>query len=359
MCENRKVKRGVRNRKQRSGTGALLPRGKKARRRAEYLGGTAIGIFAALILLAFASSGLQRLALSSPQLAAVVSSILVDLTNGDRAVSGLGILTVNPALVAAAQAKANDMAEHGYFAHVSPAGIDPWHWFKGAGYAFEYAGENLAIDFADSADVERAWMNSPTHRKNILDPHYTEIGIATAQGMYQGRLTTFVVQEFGAPAASSEQRIVQQEVPEAPTTLATAAAKPAPESDESQVLGSVADETTPATPALEPVRAAETGSGAIATTEPALAASLAIDAGATPWWGYMLAYPRETLRWAYYLIGALILVALALETGFEIRWHHARHALVAGTMLGVMCLLFIMADYLFFAEPVLAAGWLG
>lgn len=352
------MKKSVRSRKKQINPIMPLPRGKRARRRAEYLGGTAIGIFAALILLAFASSGLQRLALSSPQLAAVVSSILVDLTNGDRAAGGLSMLTVNPVLVAAAQAKANDMATKGYFAHVSPEGVDPWHWFKDAGYSFEYAGENLAIDFVDSADVERAWMNSPTHRKNILDPHYTEIGIATARGMYQGRLTTFVVQEFGTPASSREQVVVQEEVPEVPTTPAVAAAKPVSEPDESQVLGTASEETVPARPAAStPAQDDENGSHAVATTEPALAASLASEAGeSAPWWGYFLAYPRETLRWAYYLIGALILVALAFETGFEIRWHHARHALVAGTMLGVMCLLFIMADYLFFAEPVLAAG---
>src|SRR4029079_16600268 len=124
---------------------------------------------------------LQRFALRSPETAAVISAVLVDLANGDRAQHGYGTLTLNSTHVAAAQAKANDMAAKGYFAHVSPDGTDPWHWFKEAGYQFDYAGENLAVNFVDSGDVNDAWMNSPTHRDNILNPHYTEIGIATAE----------------------------------------------------------------------------------------------------------------------------------------------------------------------------------
>lgn len=132
-------------------------------------------------------------------LAAIISSVLVDLTNTDRAIEGLHGLSVNQTLIEAAQLKANDMAAKGYFAHNSPDGKNPWYFFKEAGYSFAYAGENLAVFFGDSEDVEQAWMNSPTHRANILSSNFTEIGIATAEGMYQGRSTVFVVQMFGTP----------------------------------------------------------------------------------------------------------------------------------------------------------------
>ncbi|MCL9972303.1 MAG: CAP domain-containing protein [Candidatus Pacebacteria bacterium] len=135
-----------------------------------------------------------------PTVAAVISSVLVELTNVDRATQGLGTLTVSPVLTEVAQAKANDMAAKGYFAHTSPEGLTPWHWFKEKGYRFAYAGENLAVDFSESADVQRAWMNSPTHRANVVGTQFTEIGIATANGTYNGRPTTFVVQVFGTPA---------------------------------------------------------------------------------------------------------------------------------------------------------------
>jgi len=47
---------------------------------------------------------------------------------------------------------------------------------------FTYAGENLAVDFSDSQDVTTAWLNSPEHRANIMDTHFTQFGIAIATG---------------------------------------------------------------------------------------------------------------------------------------------------------------------------------
>lgn len=160
-------------------------------------GGIALGIaVAALVIISQAHYIVGRM----PQVAAVISSVLVELTNTERSAQGLGTLTVSPVLTEVAEAKAIDMAAKGYFAHTSPEGLTPWHWFKEKNYKFLYAGENLAIDFTESSDVERAWMNSPTHRANVVGTQFTEIGIATAQGMYQGRPTTFVVQVFGTPA---------------------------------------------------------------------------------------------------------------------------------------------------------------
>jgi tetrahydromethanopterin S-methyltransferase subunit B len=91
------------------------------------------------------------------------------------------------------------MAEKQYFAHQSPGGHDSWYWLGLVGYDFDYAGENLALDFTESDKVEEAWMNSPLHRDNIVNTNYREIGIATVDGTYQGRPTTYVVQFFGTP----------------------------------------------------------------------------------------------------------------------------------------------------------------
>ncbi len=162
-----------------------------------------VGMLIGFSLVALTFFGITRAPLlveRVPALAAVISSVLIELTNNDRSSSGLATLTINETLTAVAQAKANDMAEKSYFAHTSPEGLTPWHWFKEKGYQFAYAGENLAVDFSESADVERAWMNSPTHRANVLGTQFTEIGIGVAQGSYQGRPTTFVVQVFGTPA---------------------------------------------------------------------------------------------------------------------------------------------------------------
>ncbi len=141
--------------------------------------------------------------INSNYLANIYSGVLVDLANEDRIDNSLSHLTVNPILEEAAKMKAEDMAAKGYFAHYGPDGSAPWDWMKKAGYQFIYAGENLAIDFSDSEDVNTAWLHSPTHRANILNSKFTEIGIATTKGFYNGRETIYVVQMFGTPLRPS------------------------------------------------------------------------------------------------------------------------------------------------------------
>lgn len=136
-------------------------------------------------------------------LAAVLPGVLTALTNDDRAKNGVGTLIEEPLLTVAAQKKAADMAEKGYFAHVAPDGTTPWHWLDLVGYNYSYAGENLAVNFTESKDVEDAWMKSPTHRANIVKSEFTRIGIGTAQGVYQGKEVTFVVQFFATPASAT------------------------------------------------------------------------------------------------------------------------------------------------------------
>jgi uncharacterized protein YkwD len=156
-----------------------------------------IGIVVFLVLLAGIMPSFRYSVLDS--LGAIYASVLVNLANVDRVKANAGELTINPILVEAAQMKANDMAEKGYFAHNTPDGKTPWYWFIEAGYDYKHAGENLAVNFLDSEEIHRAWMNSRGHFLNIINPKYTEIGIATSSGIYKGREAIFVVQMFGTP----------------------------------------------------------------------------------------------------------------------------------------------------------------
>lgn len=158
----------------------------------------AIGALIALIILVGAVPALGTGVLNS--LSAIYAAVLVNLTNQNRVASNIAELKVNPVLEKAAQMKADDMAAKSYFAHNTPEGKTPWYWFEQAGYKYTYAGENLAVNFENSEDVERAWMNSRGHFLNIMNPKFTEIGIATSTGIYKGRTAVFVVQMFGAPA---------------------------------------------------------------------------------------------------------------------------------------------------------------
>jgi len=135
--------------------------------------------------------------------AVIVPGVLVDLANGSRAAESVPPLQTNTLLEEAAKAKAQDMAAKGYFAHTSPDNVTPWHWLDKVGYSYRYAGENLAVRFYDSQDVHNAWMRSPTHEENILNDHFTEIGIGTASGAHEGRAAIFIVQFFGQPLSKT------------------------------------------------------------------------------------------------------------------------------------------------------------
>jgi hypothetical protein len=132
-------------------------------------------------------------------LASVLPGVLTTLTNKERTQNNAPLLIQNELLTKAAQLKAEDMASKSYFAHTSPEGKTPWYWFEQVHYSYTSAGENLAVNFFESNEVAEAWMNSPTHRANIVKKEFTEIGIGVASGIYEGRNTVFVAQLFGTP----------------------------------------------------------------------------------------------------------------------------------------------------------------
>lgn len=138
------------------------------------------------MVLGFASS------ISSPQ--------VIEATNQERAKLSLPTLKPNPLLAQAAAEKAAHMFKHDYWAHISPEGVTPWYFMHKFNYSYSVAGENLARDFSDTESMTQAWMESPTHRENIVNPKYSEIGIAVVNGKLQGVDTTLVVQMFGHPS---------------------------------------------------------------------------------------------------------------------------------------------------------------
>jgi len=127
------------------------------------------------------------------------SGAIISFTNKERKENNIPTLEENEKLNEAARLKAQDMASKSYFAHYSPEGISPWFWFTKVGYEYQKAGENLAVNFDDSKDIVDAWMNSPTHKENIIKEGYTQIGIGTAVGFHKGKEATYVVQLFASP----------------------------------------------------------------------------------------------------------------------------------------------------------------
>ena len=122
---------------------------------------------------------------------------LIELTNIEREKKGLSKVVENEALDKAAKLKAANMFSENYWAHFAPSGKTPWDFILGAGYRFTFAGENLAKNFYSSDEVVAAWMASPTHRDNLLNSNYKDIGIAVEEGVLNGQKTILIVQEFG------------------------------------------------------------------------------------------------------------------------------------------------------------------
>lgn len=161
---------------------------------------------------------------SAGHFAAITQSEILSLTNAARAEAGVTALTSNATLNKAAMLKAQDMMAKNYFAHNAPDGTKPWEFFRQAGYSYSAAGENLAMDFTEASSVQTAFMNSPSHKKNILNPKYTEMGIAVLEGELQGHQTTLLVEFFGTPyGAAATEPTVTTTTPTPATNTNTAA----------------------------------------------------------------------------------------------------------------------------------------
>lgn len=254
----------------------------------------------AMVLVSFAAVNFQALLWQSSQwlVSTVLPAVVVELTNEERLAITEAPLSRSQVLDQAATLKAEDMARGQYFAHYSPDGVTPWHWFDEVGYFYAHAGENLAIHFSDSGEVVDAWMNSPTHKANIVNGNYTEIGVGTAKGVYQGFDTVFVVQLFGTPASAppAVQTVVQAPAVPLPAARVAVADVPALPQGSAAVAGaetplaaapSVTPELLPSSPRTPVGTAAAVGDGGgpastTLVTNLATSAELALERETTP-----------------------------------------------------------------------------
>ncbi len=232
---------------------------------------TALLVMGGLTILTFTMSNVYALLWqqSTWLTGAVLPAVVVEKTNKEREGQKLAPLVRNTVLDKAAQLKAEDMAKNSYFAHYSPAGVSPWYWFNEAGYSYVNAGENLAVHFTDSKEVVEAWMLSPTHRANIVNQNYREIGVGTARGQYEGYETVFVVQLFGTPGQVATANLADTAIAVAPVVEPADELTPRPVTREVPVVAGIetTTETPIATPA--PVPVSESAPAAVPTPPPA------------------------------------------------------------------------------------------
>jgi hypothetical protein len=133
----------------------------------------------------------------------ISASELLAETNTARKEASLPDLTFNEKLSEAAFLKAKDMLANNYWAHTSPSGTTPWKWLADVGYNYDVAGENLAKNYPTATATVDAWMVSETHRANILNSKYQDVGFGVVDGMLDGRDATVVVAFYGLPVAAA------------------------------------------------------------------------------------------------------------------------------------------------------------
>ncbi|HLD00044.1 MAG TPA: CAP domain-containing protein [Patescibacteria group bacterium] len=224
----------------------------------------------------------------------ITSDRIIQLVNEERVKASLTPLSRNGDLETAASLKAGDMLTKDYFAHYAPDGTSPWDFFRQVHYQYTYAGENLGMGFSDAESLVKAWMASPKHKKNIMNPAYREIGIAVKTGIIGKEGTTLAVQMFGTSFLSTG-----------------GVALPSPETPE----------TSPGT---------EQVSGAERVVE--------LKAGPQPWWGQLASKADQIYK--LFILALIILLLLKIFIRIEIQ--HARiivHAVFVIFLFGALLLL--------------------
>lgn len=173
---------------------------------------------AALILLKLFVTGVLFITFPNPaKLSQEIINTILHLTNESRTDAGVSPLSINPALAAAAELKANDMVAKDYFSHYTPEGNPPWIFIDETKYPYSVAGENLAMNFTSANTVHSAFLASPSHKRNILDPRFNEVGFAVARGEINGAETQVLVEFFGkaiTPLPASEVAVTTSETSE-------------------------------------------------------------------------------------------------------------------------------------------------
>jgi uncharacterized protein YkwD len=131
---------------------------------------------------------------------AKVRAEMLAAVNAERRRNGARPLRAESQLDLSAQRHAEDMLARGYFAHESPSGTTVRERSRAAGYEWRAIGENIAFGQLSVKEVMETWMNSPGHRRNILEPKFTDLGTGLAMGKGKdGTYQIYWAQNFGAP----------------------------------------------------------------------------------------------------------------------------------------------------------------
>lgn len=126
---------------------------------------------------------------SGPKDTKSIEQALFTLTNQKRSENGVAALSWSEDIAAVARAHSKDMNDRNYFDHNTPDGVTPFQRLTLGGVSYMTAGENIAAAGTAEMIIE-AWMKSPGHKANILNPSFGRIGIGVAENSKYGLLAT-------------------------------------------------------------------------------------------------------------------------------------------------------------------------
>lgn len=257
------------------------------------------------------------------------ASGLLSATNSERSKNGgIPALALNSKLSSAAQAKANDMVARNYWSHTTPDGKDPWVFIDATGYAYQKAGENLAYGFSTSNETVAGWMNSPSHKANMLDSSFKEVGFGFANSAsYVGTgEETIIVAMYANP--SNNQATSQPSTSTTGSTPATKTSTSAPSSQPTKQDTTV--KTTENNTKQEPegvskdqINQAVTSDSEIPLTQPATTITKlqSITSGRAPWSAAVLS-GVVVLVVGVWVIKHAILLKRVVKDGESFVLHH-------------------------------------
>ncbi len=124
---------------------------------------------------------------------------ILKLINDKRRTFYLPPLSPDARLTTAARQRAIDIFHNQHFSHFNSQGEKFSQTIKEQQYLYRRAGENLALFLNSSQTVVDAWLDSPSHRRNLLNPYYRHTGIVVAKGYFKGKPAILVVQIFAQP----------------------------------------------------------------------------------------------------------------------------------------------------------------
>lgn len=137
---------------------------------------------------------------------------VVRQVNQVRTGKGLKPLKTNSKLEQAAAARVNNLCDNNYFAHTDKLGHRFFYYIQQADYSYDTAGENLAKGYATVDHAVTAWVASPSHYENIINPNYTETGVAvlSCPQFLDETNVSIIVQLFGKPYTQVHSTAIQE-----------------------------------------------------------------------------------------------------------------------------------------------------